>query len=156
MGVRGAVLASLLSSFAVQPAAAGVYSDDLSKCLVAQTSDADRATFMRWFFGAMSVSPTVKDLAAINEDENRKSIAATADLFEVLLTERCRKESIAAIKYEGASAIEASFNMLGQIASLGLMSNPAVQAELKKLGDEFDNEKLMEMIAESGRPAQVP
>ena len=42
-----------LLAFQVAPAWAGVYADDLSRCLVGKSTDADKIVLMKWFFSAL-------------------------------------------------------------------------------------------------------
>lgn len=39
---------------------AGLYTDDLARCLVVSTSTQDRADLVRWIFSAASAHPVVK------------------------------------------------------------------------------------------------
>ena len=76
----------------------GVFTDDLSRCLVAKTSDADRTTLMRWMFAAMSMSPAISDLAQVNQAKLDLINKKAADLYSRLLLVDCRHETVAALR----------------------------------------------------------
>jgi len=59
-----------------------------------------------------------------------------------LLTVSCKEQSQKAVKYEGRMAIQAAFQVLGQVAAGELMANPEVAAGLAGLNKYFDEEKL--------------
>lgn len=105
---------------------------------------------MKWIFVALSEHPAVHPLSNISESERTEDNAKVAALFERLLTKDCRAETVAALKYEGTSSIEASFSMLGQIAVGGLMKDPAVQKQLGRLSDAVDTGKINEVLKEAG------
>jgi hypothetical protein len=65
----------------------------------------------------------------------------------------CRKEAVAAIKYEGPNSFETSFQTLGEVASRGLMNNPQVQNGMAALGSDIDKQKFEELAKEAGLSA---
>ena len=126
--------------------AAAPYTDELSKCLVKSTSDADRTLLVQWMFAMASLHPAVKSMSAMSEAQRTEITRGTAGVMEHLLTVSCRTETQQALKYEGTSAIEASFNVLGQVAGRELFSNPQVAAGLADLGKFVDEKKLKEAL----------
>ena len=46
-----------LACAAAPPAGAGVFSDDLSKCLVASTTTRDQTDLVRWIFATAALHP---------------------------------------------------------------------------------------------------
>jgi hypothetical protein len=79
-------------------------------------------------------------------DERRADINQVAGaLFQRLLVESCREETRLAIKYEGQSAIQSAFGLLGQIAMQDLFANPKVAAGLGELEKNMDREKIAEL-----------
>jgi hypothetical protein len=138
----------LLFIFGVQGIAqAGPFTDEMSKCLVKNTSESDRTLFVQWVYAAMSSHPDVKAMSnvspAIADDLNKR----TANLVMELLTVRCKAETEQALKYEGASSFQASFSVLGSVAMQGLMSNPNVTQYLSGLNKYVDAEKLKSKLA---------
>lgn len=127
---------------AASPSFAGVYTDDLAKCLVDSTTAQDRTTLVRWMFGAATAHPDVASIAKVAPAQMEKANAAVADLLVKLLTESCVDKSKKAIKYEGAFAIQQSFQVLGQVAGTELFSNPDVQKATAGLEKHIDKQKL--------------
>jgi len=62
-----------------------------------------------------------------------------------LLTESCKKKTQDALKFEGGSAIETSFNLLGQVAGRELFSDPRVGANIAGLTKYLDGKKLKDL-----------
>jgi len=80
-----------------------------------------------------------------------RSVAA---LYEKLLTQTCRKQTEDAIRYEGVSAIQTSFNALGQAAMRELMSNEKVAAGAENFTNYLDKKKIEAMVQEGASPQQ--
>jgi hypothetical protein len=138
--IPSALLLAALSTSA--PSFAGVYSDELAKCLVDSTTARDRTTLVRWMFGAATAHPDVASIAKVAPAQMEKANAAVADLLVKLLTESCVDKSRKAVKYEGALAIQQSFQVLGQVAGTELFSNPEVQKATASLEKHIDKQKL--------------
>ena len=49
--------AAVAAAFTGQNASAGVFADELSKCLVKSSSTDDRVLLVQWMFGALSLHP---------------------------------------------------------------------------------------------------
>lgn len=146
------VLAALAAVSLAAPGAAqaGIYGDDLSKCLVKAMSPADQKTLVIWIFSAMASHPDVRPYASMTETQRDGSIDAAGKLMQRLLTADCRPESVAAIKYEGGEAMVGSFSILGQVAMRGLMSDPSVVADLQKLSKSVDQSKIEALAKDAG------
>ncbi|MCX7033418.1 MAG: hypothetical protein NT046_05535 [Arenimonas sp.] len=121
---------------------AGPFNDKLAICLVENTSPADRTTLMRWIFGAMSRHPSVADLSQVDQAQADKMNEAVADLFVALLADRCATETAAAVKYEGASVLSSSFEVLGKVAMQGLMADAAVAEYISGLDKNIEPGRL--------------
>ena len=114
------------------PASAGIYTDDLSKCVVRATTASDKQLLMKWMFSAFSSNPAIASLSKVAPGDHESFDKSMALIVERLLLSDCRKEAIDAIKYEGGSAIENSFNVLGEVAVRDLMSEPNTSASVGK------------------------
>jgi len=123
-------------------ARAGVYTDELSKCLVTSTSSGDQIGFMVWAFTAMSAHPAVKAYSSVTDAQRETATRQAAQLMERLVTADCRKQTVAALKFEGNSAIEQAFSVLGQVAMRGLISDPAVTRNMASLPKYLDLQKF--------------
>ena len=123
-------------------AQAGIYADDLSKCVVEATSKDDRISLVKWIFEAMSRYPAVTSLTTIKDSDLEQANATTGALFMRLLTETCVDASRKAIKYEGPVAIQLSFQVLGQVAMAEIMSDPSVAKVMAGLEKYTDQKKI--------------
>ena len=121
---------------------AGPFNDKLAICLVENTSQADKTTLMRWIFGAMSRHPDVRDLTEVSQAQADQMNKAVADLFVALLADRCATETANAVKYEGASVISSSFEVLGKVAMQGLMTDASVNEYISGLAKNIEPGKL--------------
>lgn len=154
--MRWAKLAAAMALASAIPAQAGLYGDELSKCLVRSATDADRAQLMQWMMAAYAASDAAREIVTLDRAQHDRFNRVGAALFNRLILEDCRSESVAAIKYEGASAVEASFETLGKIAGRGLMTDPKVAAEMERFGTLFDQAKFAELGREAGIPQPKP
>jgi hypothetical protein len=125
-----------------QPIAAGVYGDELAKCLVRSTTDADKIYLARWRFATIAAHPEVRSMASITVEERDELSAGAATLFQNLLIDTCGSEAKEAVQYEGQATIEAALSAFGSIATHGLMAHPDVTAFLSTLEEHLDQEKL--------------
>lgn len=148
---RGApVLAVVVCMGSAGAAQAGVYADDLSKCLVKSASPADQKDFVIWAFSAMSAHPDVAKYANFTDEQRTAGSKRVAGLYERLMTVDCRAETIAAVKYEGSAAIGVGFSVLGQVAFRNLMGDAKVNAQLTELEKYVDTKKFEALAAEAG------
>jgi len=125
---------------------AGVYSDDLSRCLVESSTCSDKLVLVKWMFTAMSLHPAVKSMASVSAEQRDNSNKEVADLFVRLVTETCKDQTLKAIKYEGTVAIGSSFNVFGQVAAKELFSHPDVAAGMADLNKYMDPEKIRKAL----------
>lgn len=134
------ILAFLLFCSASQ---AGVYADDMGKCLVASTSPQDKAALVRWIFATAALHPDVASIASVSAATREEMDRNIAALFERLVTDACRQQTIEAVRYEGAAlAFHVSFGMLGQVAMQELMSDREVSASFDNFTQYLDKAKF--------------
>lgn len=131
-------------------AGAGVYTDDLSRCLVKSATPTDRMNFLVWMFAAMGRHPAVEAYSNFSEAHRVASTKEAAGLMQRLMTVDCRSETVTAIKYEGGSAVEAAFGTLGEAATRELMSDPAVAKGMASLADYLDTAAFEKLSVEAG------
>lgn len=147
-----AVWMAAAAGLGATPAQASVYSDDLGKCLVAKTSDADRAGLVKWIFVAVSANPAVRDMAHVSPAQRDAAPRQAAALMQRLLATDCRPATVAALRYDGTEAIANAFRLLGEVAMRGLMSAPPAVAELQTLDRHADQATWEALGAEAGLP----
>lgn len=146
----GSVFAMVLF---VMPVMAGVYSDDLAKCFVNSTTTGDRNSLVRWMFTSAASHPAVSSIVTVSDAQRRDSDKYMAKLSEKLLFEACKKETEQAVKYEGQLALQAGFQVLGQVAGRELFSDPSVSRAMGNLNSYINKEK-MEGLLGSVPPAK--
>ena len=127
-------------------AQAGPYGDDLSKCLVSSTTEADKTLLVKWIFSAIALNKEVSPYVNMPTDVRDKLNEGTASLYMRLLTDTCRAQTHDAYKYEGQGAIGSAFQLLGQVAAQGIFSDPAVATGMTDLMKYFDEKKLKAVI----------
>lgn len=138
-------LALVLSLLCGPAAHAGLYADDLSRCLVQSTSSKDKTDLVRWVVVNTTLHPDVSAIAVATAEQRVDTNRQAAQLLERLLTESCRSQSIEALRYEGDIAIQLSFKVLGQVAMQELMSNPLVREGFGEIGKYVDRQKIGEL-----------
>ncbi|MHA3840388.1 hypothetical protein ACX0GZ_04115 [Sphingomonas aestuarii] len=127
-----------------------MYTEDLSRCLVEQSSDADKAMVVRWVFASVANSPEVREVSRVTDADRETLHRSMARLFDRLLTRDCRTKAVTAIRNEGGSAIATSFGVLGEVAMQSLINQPAVNSEFEKAGLYMDQAALEALGKEAG------
>ncbi|MEO7208419.1 MAG: hypothetical protein ABI356_13025 [Steroidobacteraceae bacterium] len=135
-------IAACMAVFYSAAALAGVFADDLGKCLVNSTTKDDRANLIRWLFVAASHHPAVKPIATVTPAQQEESDKQMGTLVMKLLTESCKTESQKALQTEGTGTIQFAFEVLGRVAGQELFSSPEVAGNLKGLAKYIDPEKI--------------
>ncbi len=133
---------AIVALLVVAEAQAGIYSDDMARCLVKSTSPEDKTALVRWVFAIASLHPGVADVAAMSAKMREQTDRTVAALFERLVTEDCRTESQDAMRYEGPDAFEQSFQVLGEVAMTELMAHQAVGAGFQAFTQYIDESKF--------------
>jgi len=123
-------------------AQAGVYADDLARCMVSSTSSKDKIALVRWMFAGIALHPDVASLSNVTDAMRDEINRNTATLVERLVTQSCRKQSNEAFRYEGKTAFEQGFGVLGKVAMNELMSNENVSVGFRAYAKYMDKLKL--------------
>ncbi len=144
------IYSTLFLGFAIvsKPAFAGPFTDDLSKCLVSQTTLNDKEVLVRWIFSTMALHPTVSGMASVKEQDRVQYTKDVAALFERLLTNTCMVEAQKAVKFEGITAFETSFKIFGELAMTDLMADPKVSKSTSEIASYLDAAKLKAVFGE--------
>lgn len=121
---------------------AGVYSDDLSRCLVESTTEQDKTMLVKWMFTAMALHPEVVAMSDVTYQQRDAANKAAAQMIVSLMTEACLTPAKKAVQYEGPLAIQQAFTILGQVAGQELFSNPNVAQGLADFEKHMDANKL--------------
>jgi hypothetical protein len=154
---RGAIVTKIFTSAALaiallvpETASAGVFGDDLSRCLVEKASESDQRSLKRWMFSAFSADPALASLANITPKQRTAISSEAANVYNRLLLLDCRKQALAALKNEGTAVMGPAFGVLGRSVANGIFRSPAAEAELDKLASFFDETALNKLFEEAG------
>jgi hypothetical protein len=139
---RNVIFAAAVLAIAVLPARAGVYADELSKCLVQGATSKDKTDLVRWVFANSALHPELASVSTLTPAQRTAINKTVGHLFERLLTETCKTPFHDAMKYEGAQTIEMSFSVLGQVAMRELMSHPDVSKGFGELESFISTDKI--------------
>ena len=132
-------------------ARAGVFSDDLGRCLVSSSNAADKSTLVVWIYGAMSVHPGIKRYSTMTDAERAANNRAAGELFVRLLAVDCHAQTVAALKNEGPTSFESAFEMLGKVAMGQLMQDPGVNQNMGAFaGDMAKDQRFVSLLKEAG------
>jgi hypothetical protein len=142
------VLTAIATLLHTADCSAGPFTDTLSVCLVNKTSDLEKTMLVKWIFAAIALHPEVESMAAVSNDQREALNRQFASLVQSLLTQSCVTEAREAVKYEGEGALEASFNVLGQVASRELFTDPAVAEGIAAIAKYIDADALQALTHE--------
>lgn len=126
---HGAIVAAL-AMLPSQVAQAGSFTDDLTKCLVAKTSEADRTALVQWEFSAMAMNPAIAGMVSLTPAQREAYGRKGGDVIARLVTSDCRAEAVKALVNEGGASLQVNFRVLGGIAMAGLLDHPSVWAAM--------------------------
>jgi hypothetical protein len=133
-------------------ATAGAFTDDLTKCVVRSATVDDQLALVRWDIAMTTRNPALQSLSSITPEQREKINETVAALYQRLFVGDCRKETVAALKYEGSAAPKSAFGFLGRVATKTVMSDPAVMSEMRGLASYYDRSKWADLYAEAGLP----
>ena len=85
-------------------------------------------------------------MSAITTQQRDALTKSAGALFQRLLLESCRSETQQAVQNEGPQTIQYAFQILGQVATRGLFSDPHVLEGMKGLSKDVDEEKLKALL----------
>jgi hypothetical protein len=142
--------AGLACALAAAPVSAGVFTDDFARCLVTKATDADRGNLSKWMVSILTSDPQVRSMANLTAKQREQIRSDAAKTFQRLAIHDCRSQAIAAVKQEGGHSFFDAFGALGQSTVNQLMSAPAANDELEKLGSAFDKGEMEAFGAEAG------
>lgn len=135
---------------------AGPFTDEMSKCLVRSTSEADKTLLIKWIFAAMSAHPDVKALSSVTPQKGDQLNQQTAQVVMRLLTQSCKNEARQAVEFEGEDTFKASFEVLGRVAMQGLMSNPGVAEYFNGFEKQLDADALQQALRVPQKTTPAP
>ena len=135
---------------------AGPFTDEMSKCLVKSTSEADKTLLIKWIFAAMATHPDVKALSGVTPEKGEQLNKETAKLVMRLLTQSCKTETRQAVEFEGEDTFKASFGILGQVAMQGLMANGEVSNYFSGFEKHLNAKELQRALGKKQTEPAIP
>jgi len=102
-------------------------------------------------FAAAALHPEVRSLVSVSDGQRDELNKSMAKILERLLLESCRSQAQEAAKYEGRSAFEASFNVLGQVAGRELFADPNVGGSMANVLKYLDKQKMDSVFGSVGK-----
>lgn len=141
------LLAAILITLGLQSTAqAGPFTDEMARCLIEQTSSADKSIVIQWVYASMSFHPDVSALANVSDAKGEELNKNMAEMMVDLTSVRCKDETVKALQYEGANAMEVSFGLLGEVAMNELMMDQNVESYINGLEKYIDEEAYAEAL----------
>ncbi len=125
-----------------QPTFAGPFEDEMAKCLVTSTNNRDRTKLVKWIFRVYGDHPEVSNMVDLSDREKEVIDKDVANIFTRLLSEDCIDETKKALDYEGDKVMFNAFEILGSVASKGIVESPDVMKSINKFVELIDYEKL--------------
>lgn len=153
MAMKTRLIVTVLLLLLTTSAHAGAFADEMSKCLVKSTSAAEKTLLIKWIYAAMSAHPEVMALSNVSSAQAEQFNKEMAQFVTRLLTQRCKTETEQALQYEGEAPFKTSFEVLGKVAMIGLMNDPAVGKYLAGFESHID-ENAIKGAFESKKPRQ--
>ena len=133
---------TFLLNISNKPVFAGPFADEMAKCLVTSTNKRDRTKLIKWIFRVYGDHPEVTYMIDLSDREKKVIDKDVANIFTRLLSEDCIDETKKALDYEGDKVMFNAFQILGQVASKGIVENPDVMKSINKFVELIDYEKL--------------
>jgi len=125
---------------------AGVYTQDLIKCMVQNSTPQDIQTLKKWIFIAFAQDEEFSKYVNIPQKDKIEINKKMGEYVTRLLTQKCPKELKYAVKYEGAQAISSAFKYLGSIAGSSLTSSEGFKNFSNQFINYVDKNRLNSVI----------
>jgi hypothetical protein len=127
-------------------AVAGPFADDMAKCLVTSTSPAERTVLVKWIFSVITLHPDLATMSNISPKQRDDLSRDAGALFQRLLLESCKSQTQQALQNEGPQTIQYAFQVLGQAATVGMLTDSHVTSGAKDLAKYVDEQKIKQAL----------
>lgn len=128
--------------FAGVAQAAGPQAQRLGVCLTESLNGKERKLLAKWVFLSISAHSTIKPYSSASPKDIDDSNRYVGGLITRLMTEDCPSQAKAAFEENGARAFEDAFRVVGEVAMMELMNEPAVGESLGAFEQYLDQEKF--------------
>ncbi len=143
-----AAMSGLLA--AASPVFAGPATDTLGTCLITAAGKADPGVLSQWMYVAMGTNPALSGLSSASAEQRQAIDAKAAAFFQKAMLTDCRPQALDALRADGPSAVEKSFQLLGAVAARQLVSDQATLGALQGVAKGFDPKAWEAFAAEAG------
>ena len=150
-----AFLLILASWFPCTEASAGIYTDDLARCLVDSATQSDREKFDLWLLSALNTHPAFRPYSNMTDEQRETITKQAAEMLVRLLAVDCRKQAVGAVKNEGRSSYVTAFGVLGETAMNWLMNDEQVGRSTRHIDQFLDKAKLSAIFNEAGASSSL-
>ena len=134
------------------PALAGAYAQQLGKCMNDNFSVEERTSIVRWIFSIMAAHPGVAPLTSVSEKQVDQLHRDVAGSVNRTLGGPCGKQARDMVTFEGPNGFAEAFSLVGQFATISLMSDPKVSARSAGFAPYLDT-KMLEAIGKTANEA---
>lgn len=125
---------------------AGPFGDTLTKCMVTNTSPADRTVLANWMVTGFSIHPEIEVIEEVSTKQKQKMSKIVAAIMDRLMSEVCVEDFVNVIQYEDDASLQLSFKVLGELAGAELSTDPAVSTYMQDFINYMDKKKFEEAI----------
>ena len=116
---------------------AETYTNDLSKCMIEETTLSEKVDLVKWAVRLFGEHPSV-DIVNLDQSSTINLDKKIGTLVSSLLLDRCKLAARKALDYEGERSIITSFGIVARASSNKIMSHPDVQAASQEWGKYLD------------------
>lgn len=140
---------------------AGAYAQQVGKCMNDSFSVEEREAVVRWIFSIMAAHPVVAPLSSVSDKQVEQLNRDVAASVNRTLGGPCAKLAADMVAYESANGFVEAFSLVGQFATVSLMSDPKVAARSAGFGNYLDKKVLEQLVppaakARDAAPAAAP
>ncbi len=149
--IAGAALAYMAVPTAAQ---AGPLGDELTRCVIASATEADKQAVNQWMFAAMTANPVLKSYSSLSDAQRIEFSTSFARTMQRLVQVDCEKQASAAVKDEGMGVVEIAMNGLSAVAGRELLTSPESMKSMQAFAPFIDKPQWDILIRSAGTPAK--
>jgi hypothetical protein len=125
--------------------------DDLARCYVEKTSEADQQALARWMFAALAQHGGMAKFATVSEKDLEQVTNDAAAIMQRLVTSDCVEPARTAAAEQGLGAVSQALQVLGQVASRALLTDAKVGQSMNAVNTKMDEEKILAAVDPDGK-----
>ena len=117
--------------------------DQLSQCLLASTTAADKTTVLQWTFAALGQHPDLKAMSQVSAEQKTQLDQHLAQVLQRIVFEQCTAQAKAVIQADGVKGVSESFQALGEVTGEEILKEPEIKNQLNGVLKYMDMNKLV-------------